>query len=100
MDMDASAGYSGQLWKTNKVDQVEDDLARQIFARLCQDGSPLVVDVGANIGHVHTACAPASLQRGAPDSARRAPKGGTRCWRSRTAAAWWRSTPARTTWWR
>ncbi len=48
--MDVEASYSHVLWNKSMVDAVEDEVARGIFARLCPEGSPLVVDVGANIG--------------------------------------------------
>ncbi len=48
--LDVEASYSHVLWNKSMVDAVEDEVARGIFARLCPEGSPLVVDVGANIG--------------------------------------------------
>ena len=51
LNLDGPEGYRLKLWKTSGVvDAEEDDMARQVFSRLCPEGSPLVVDVGSNIG--------------------------------------------------
>ncbi|KAK9820841.1 hypothetical protein WJX81_004704 [Elliptochloris bilobata] len=42
--------YSHLLWTQGVIDHVEDVLARDVFSRLCANGSPLMVDVGSNIG--------------------------------------------------
>jgi FkbM family methyltransferase len=48
--LDHAQGYNVLLWKEGVLDALEDKLARSIFSRLCPQGSPLMVDVGANIG--------------------------------------------------